>query len=131
MHRSGVIPCRWPWKLLERSGSSSLGGPEKVATVKVTSIPPLYLSFVFFSLFPNVSNRLCIRARVTHVCTNVHTTKLQRVPAALLAREQPKLAVAFWYMCTRPKVSPDRARNENETENADLKSLPTVVFEKT
>jgi len=45
MHRGGVIPCRWPWKLLERSGSSSLGGPEKVATVKVTSIllPPIPL----------------------------------------------------------------------------------------
>ncbi|KYQ52112.1 hypothetical protein ALC60_08726 [Trachymyrmex zeteki] len=31
MHHGGVIPCRWPWELL---GSSSLGGPEKVATVK-------------------------------------------------------------------------------------------------
>jgi len=65
MHRSGVIPCRWPWKLLERSGSSSLGGPEKVATVKVTSIlPPLFR--LLLSLYSLLSLHLFLLLRSTH-----------------------------------------------------------------
>ena len=112
MHHGGVIPCRWPWELLERSGSSSLGGPEKVATVKVTSILPSLHSFVFFSLFPNVSNRLCICARITHARTTNYNGP--RPPYSYTG--EPKLAVASWYMCTRLQVPADCARNENETQ---------------
>lgn len=134
MHRSGVIPCRWPWELLERSGSSSLGGPEKVATVKVTSILPPRLSFVFFSLFPNVSDRLCIRARITHTHVRTHKRYIQtnsngsRPPYSRASNLNSLLHA--WCMCTRLKVPPDCARNENETENADPKILLAVVFEK-
>lgn len=134
MHRSGVILCCWPWKLLERSGSSSLGGPEKVATVKVTSIllcptpprpPPsltLSLPFVFFSFFsPCVDQHAHVRAR-----TQQSTTGPGRY-----SREQPKLAGCISQCtCTRPEVPPSYVQNENEIRIRNLDPAVTVTFER-
>lgn len=92
----GVIPCCWPWKLLERSSSSSLGGPEKVATVKVTSI---FLSSSLFHLFlvllfhpspsTNVSNQAYTHTHArTHTRTHIHTGR-QKIPTGLATRAWP------------------------------------------
>lgn len=92
-----------------------------------SSLPPHRLSFIFFSLVPNVSDRFvhtCTHRTRARAGTCIHATEPQRVPAALLASRQPKLAVVSWIHMHSPRGSPpDCARNENETENADLRIL--------
>lgn len=134
MHGS-VIPCSWPWgKLLERSGSS-LDGPEKVATVKVTSIPftpplpsPPHLSPAFCCFFfssTNVSN---------HAVTHIYN-KLERIPSCYSRASNLNSPLHFSSACAlaRLEISSGCGRNENETEPQNAEScnreLLNVRFE--
>lgn len=130
MHRSGVILCCWPWKLLERSGSSSLGGPEKVATVKVTSIllcptpprppPSLTLSLSLSSSSPS-SPRVS-----TNTLTFAHAhNKVQRVPAATRASNLNSPAVSPSARALAPRSRPVtfRTKTKSGSETWILQSL--------
>lgn len=125
MHRSGVIPCCWPWKLLERSGSSSLGGPEKVATVKVTSIlllpSSLFLSlpFVFFSFFSS-----CVDQR-----SRTHTTKYNG-SRPLLARANLNSRPLYLPVHVHPPRDPAQLRSERKRNQDPKLEAVAVIFER-